>query len=87
MKIIHYLRSGMLMLASLACLQLPALAQADKYKPGDKIEYKDTSYATVWEPGVYVGATPGDKQPIIRKKADTMLKEFVENIKKQLTRQ
>ena len=24
-------------------------------------------------------------QPIIRKKADTMLKEFVENIKKQLT--
>lgn len=26
-------------------------------------------------------------QPIIRKKADTMLKEFVENIKKQLTRQ
>jgi carbon monoxide dehydrogenase subunit G len=26
-------------------------------------------------------------QPIIRKKADAMLKEFVENIKKQLTRQ
>jgi uncharacterized protein len=26
-------------------------------------------------------------QPIIRKKADSMLKEFVENIKKQLTRQ
>jgi carbon monoxide dehydrogenase subunit G len=26
-------------------------------------------------------------QPIIRKKADTMLQEFVENIKKQLTGQ
>ena len=26
-------------------------------------------------------------QPIIRKKADTMLKEFVENIKKQLVKQ
>ncbi len=26
-------------------------------------------------------------QPIIRKKADSMLKEFVENIKKQLTAQ
>ena len=52
---------------ALAVLAFAAAAkgQAGNYQPGDKIEYLDYG---VWEKGVFVGATPGDKQPIIRKK-------------------
>ncbi|HEY1170341.1 MAG TPA: hypothetical protein VGH19_03130 [Verrucomicrobiae bacterium] len=44
------------------------LAQADKYRPGDKIEYLESPIKDLWEPGVYMYATPDGKQPIIRKK-------------------
>lgn len=47
-----------------------AFAQAENYKPGDKIEYKVMgSYPERWEKGgTYVGATPGGSQPLIREK-------------------
>ena len=53
----------------------PATAQEEKYKPGDKIEYRESTYSDVWEQGVYVGATPGGKQPIIRKKPNEFYKD------------
>ncbi|CAN5604060.1 hypothetical protein BH10ACI3_BH10ACI3_00020 [soil metagenome] len=51
-------------------LSAVAFAQADQYKPGDKIEYKVMgSYPEKWEKdGTYVGTTPGGSQPIIREK-------------------
>jgi hypothetical protein len=54
---------------------LLALAQADKYKPGDKIEYLESPAKGLWEPGVYVDATPGGRQPIIRMKPNEFYKE------------
>lgn len=51
------------------------LAQADKYKPGDKIEYRESVYSETWEPGVYLYATPDGKQPVIRKKPNEFYKE------------
>ncbi len=55
---------------SLMVLANIATAQQDKYKPGDKIEYKVMgSYPEKWEKGgTYVGTTPGGSQPIIREK-------------------
>lgn len=50
-------------------------AQADKYKPGDKIEYLESPAKGLWEPGVYVDATPGGKQPIIRMKPNEFYKD------------
>jgi hypothetical protein len=50
-------------------------AQPGTFQPGDKIEYRESSYSEVWEPGVYVGATPNGKQPIIRKKPNEFYKD------------
>lgn len=52
-----------------------AYAQADRYKPGDKIEYQESSFPELWEEGVYVGSTPEGKQPIIRKKPNQFYKD------------
>lgn len=43
-------------------------AQADKFQAGQKIEYRVSKFQDIWEEGVYVGATPEGRQPIIRKK-------------------
>ena len=61
------LRSFLLALLGLASFSL-AIAQEGRFKPGDKIEYRESKLSEVWEQGTYVGATPGGKQPIIRKK-------------------
>lgn len=54
-----------------------AVGQADKYKPGDKIEYKVMgAYPERWEKGgTYVGSTPGGSQPIIREKPNEFYPE------------
>ena len=54
---------------------LVATAQDGKFKPGDKIEYRESKTPEVWEQGVYVGATPDGKQPIIRKKPNQFYKD------------
>lgn len=59
-------RLNILAVFTLAILPLMAIAQPGQYKVGDKIEYLDYGK---WETGgTYVGATPGNKQPLIRKK-------------------
>lgn len=66
-------------IASLA-LTAAASAQADKYKPGDKIEYKVMgSYPEKWEKGgTFIGTTPGGSQPIIREKPSQFYPEGFE---------
>ena len=61
---------GLFMILILAVI---AIAQAGNYKPGDKIDYLDYGK---WETGgTYVGATPGNSQPIIRKKPNEFYPE------------
>ncbi len=60
---------------SLTLASLTAFAQADKYKAGDKIEYLESPLNDLWEPGVYMYATPDGKQPIIRKKPNEFYKD------------
>lgn len=60
---------------SFVFLSPSAMAQADKYKPGDKIEYLESPFKGIWEQGVYVDATPGGKQPIIRLKPNEFYKD------------
>jgi len=60
-----------LLLLSLTCL-LPTLRLAAEethpnYTPGQKIEYRE-AIGGKWEPGTFVGETPGGSQPIIRRK-------------------
>lgn len=50
-------------------------AQADKYKPGDKIEYLESPIKNLWEEGVFMYATPDGKQPVIRKKPNEFYKD------------
>ncbi len=65
--------SGM---AFLAFNSATVFGQADKYKPGSAIEYLDTSvYPPKWEKGVYVRATPGGSQPVIRQKPSEFFPE------------
>lgn len=51
------------------------MAQADKYKPGDRIEYLESPIKDLWEPGVFMYATPDGKQPVIRKKPNEFYKD------------
>jgi len=60
---------------AMLCVASITFAQADKYKPGDKIEYLESPAKGLWEEGVYVDATPGGKQPIIRKKPNEFYKD------------
>lgn len=69
------LMSRLSFVVSLFTATLMAMAQADKYKPGDKIEYRESVYSEVWEPGVFMYATPDGKQPIIRKKPNEFYPE------------
>ncbi len=57
------------------CAACIAFGQADKYKPGDKIEYLESPAKDLWEPGVYMYATPDGKQPVIRKKPNEFYKD------------
>jgi len=52
-----------------------AYAQADRYKAGDKIEYLESPAKELWEPGVFMYATPDGKQPVIRKKPNEFYKD------------
>jgi hypothetical protein len=52
-----------------------ALAQEEKFKPGEKIEYRESKSSDVWEQGSYLYATPGGKQPVIRKKPNEFYPE------------
>jgi hypothetical protein len=67
-----------LALLGVVSLSISALAQADKYKPGDKIEYRESRYSDNWEPGVYLRATPEGRQPIIRRKPSQFFPEGAE---------
>jgi|CXWL01.1.fsa_nt_gi hypothetical protein len=73
------LNHALLALALVLSLTCSVTAQADKYKPGEKIEYKDTSvYPPKWEQGVYVKATSDESQPIIRQKPSQFFPEGFE---------
>jgi len=65
----------LLILFSLMLASITAFAQTDRYKPGDKIEYLESPAKELWEPGVFMYATPDGKQPIIRKKPNEFYKD------------
>ncbi len=65
----------LLILFSLMLASITAFAQADKYKAGDKIEYLESPAKDLWEPGVFMYATPDGKQPVIRKKPNEFYKD------------
>ena len=54
-------------------------AQAQKYQPGDVIEYKARgTYPTKWERGVFVRELPGGKQYLIREKPNQFFPQGAE---------
>jgi hypothetical protein len=63
------------MVVAVLCEASVIFAQADKYKPGDKIEYLESPAKGLWEPGVFMYATPDGKQPVIRKKPNEFYKD------------
>lgn len=77
MKTTPRVRLGSTLTASIFSLIFAAniFAQADKYKPGDKIEYLESPFKNLWEEGVFMYATPDGKQPVIRKKPNEFYKD------------
>lgn len=53
-------------LAFLLIRDIEAAPQKKDYKPGEKIEYRSSSYPEVWEAATFIRATPDGTQPIIR---------------------
>ena len=64
--------------AFLSAFQTEITAQDTDFKPGEKVEYRESDYATEWKEGVVVKILPGNTQVLIRSKPDQYFKEGFE---------
>lgn len=62
-------------IAVMLVADIEAFAQKKDYKPGEKIEYRSSSYPEVWEPATFIRATPDGTQPIIRQMPNEFSKD------------
>ena len=74
----NFPRTGSLVLMTIALLfiaDIQASAQKKDYKPGEKIEWKSSTYPETWEEATFLRATPDGTQPIIREKPNEFHKD------------
>ena len=64
--------------AFLSAFQTEIAAQDTDFKPGEKVEYRESDYATEWKEGVVVKILPGNTQVLIRSKPDQWFKDGLE---------
>ena len=78
MKQTNLQRTGSLVFMTIALLfiaDIQASAQKKDYKPGEKIEWKSSTYPETWEEATFIEATPDGSQPIIRQKPNEFHKD------------
>ena len=62
----------------LSGFQTEIAAQDTDFKPGEKVEYRESDYATEWKEGVVVKILPGNTHVLIRSKPDQWFKDGLE---------